>query len=62
MYSVVCCDHFTEDCLEGMAEELGLKVKCILKPDTVLTIFLRPFHTSMVARVSTACTKGERAK
>ena len=61
-YSVVCSDHFTEDCFEGMAEKLGLKIKRILKPDAVPTIFPRLLHTPKVARVPTAYAKRERAR
>ena len=61
-YSLVCSDHFTEDCFERMAEKLGLKRKRVLKPDAVPTIFSRLSGTPKVARVSTAYAKRERAR
>ena len=43
-----------------MAEKLGLKMKCSLKPDAVPTIFPLPVRTPKVARVSAAsgCCQG----
>ena len=56
-FSVVCSEHFTEDCFEGMAEQLGLKMKRMLKPAAVPTIFPRVSTTPTVARKSIAYAK-----
>jgi len=44
-YSVICSDHFTNDCFEKgsiMASQFGIQKRRRLKPDAVPTIFNRP--------------------
>ena len=61
-YSVICSDHFTEDCFEGMLDKLDMKMKRVLKADTVSNIFPRHCNIRKVARVSTSYAKRERAR
>ena len=44
-FSVLCSDHFMEDCFEpdsALASKMGLEKRKRLKPDAVPTIFKRP--------------------
>ena len=44
-YSCVCSDHFTEDCFQPLSVvsgKLGMKMKKMLKPDAVPTLFPKP--------------------
>ncbi len=44
-YSCVCSDHFTIDCFEefsSFSEKVGMKIKKMLKPNAIPTLFPRP--------------------
>ena len=64
-YSCVCSDHFTEDCFQErstLSDQFGLKVKRMLKPDAVPTIFPRPSDPLKLKRQSSVYEKRERAR
>ena len=62
-HSVVCSSHFTADCFEGLGENVGMKIKRMLKPEAVPTIFPpRPSDIRIVSRRSEAFAKRERAR
>ena len=51
-YSAVCCEHFTEDCFESISvtsNKLGIKMKQMLKPTAVPTIFPRAVPSLVAA-------------
>ena len=63
-YSAVCCEHFTEDCFESISvisNKLGIKMKQMLKPTAVPTIFPRAV-TPKRLRTSSAFKKREQAR
>ena len=63
--SGVCSEHFTEDCYEPISvvsKQMGIKVKQMLKPNAIPTIFKRPFSTPKRLRSSSAVEKRKRAK
>lgn len=64
-YSAVCSEHFTEDCLQStsvMSKKLGIKMKQLLKPTAIPTIFKRHTSTPKRLRSSSAVQKRERAR
>ena len=47
-YSVLCSEHFSEECFEPaskLAAEFGMQITRRLKPDAIPTIFSRPVTT-----------------
>uniref|UniRef100_A0A1X7TQ31 THAP-type domain-containing protein n=1 Tax=Amphimedon queenslandica TaxID=400682 RepID=A0A1X7TQ31_AMPQE len=61
-FSEVCSDHFSEDCFESIADKLGLRMKRILKPNAIPTIFKSRPYNKTKSRTSTALQKRERAR
>uniref|UniRef100_A0A1X7V7Y2 THAP-type domain-containing protein n=1 Tax=Amphimedon queenslandica TaxID=400682 RepID=A0A1X7V7Y2_AMPQE len=61
-FSEVCSDHFSEDCFESIADKLGLRMKRILKPNAIPTIFKSRPYNKTKSRISTALQKRERAR
>ena len=64
-YSCVCSAHFAEDyfqAISSMCQKVGLKMKQMLKPDAVPTIFPRPSDTKIHKRVSSAYKKREHIR
>ena len=63
--SAVCSEHFAEDCFEPisvMSKQLGIKMRQMLKPCAIPTIFKRPCTTPKRLRSSSAVEKRSRAK
>ena len=63
--SAVCSEHFTEDCFEPisvMSAKVGMKMKHMLKPNAIPTIFKRPSTTPKRLRSSSAVEKRARAR
>ena len=48
-HSALCSEHFSEECFEPtsvISKKIGLKMKQMIKPDAILTIFSRPAPTT----------------
>jgi len=63
--SAVCSEHFTEDCFQPISvtsRKMGMKMRQMLKPSAVPTIFKRPCMTPKRLRTSSAAVKRDRAR
>lgn len=56
-FSEVCSDHFSKDCFESIADKLGLRMKRILKPNAIPTIFKSRPYNKTKSRMSKALQK-----
>ena len=65
-YSAVCSEHFTPDCFQSSSwtsKSLDIKLKQLLKPGAIPTIFPRPSSVKRLQpRSSSAYEKQERAR
>ena len=63
--SAVCSEHFTEECFEPISvasKKIGMKIKQMLKPGVIPTVFKRPSVTPKRLRTSSAVEKRDRAR